>query len=186
MSDIEQENTRSFANNLDAEQTRSQTQRIVTVGGFGDDTLEGGSGDDIFDASSGADTIIGGRGDDTYCVDFVGPPEQVSIEDSKLVAGHSWTDVWVSPANQSNHEKETFSNAWSLHEYESGNYYLVNQSAGYGLEGADRIADGKVNFGEQNLVENSAAHDVVAKFTSPTGAIFTVREAGHNQIAVFQ
>ena len=51
---------------------------------------------------------------------------------------------------------------------------------------ADRIADGKVNFGEQNLVENSAAHDVVAKFTSPTGAIFTVREAGHNQIAVFQ
>ena len=74
MSDIERENTRSFANNSDAEQTRAQTQRIVNPGtqgndnisgSSGNDTLIGGYGNDTLEGGAGADTIGGGDGDDT-------------------------------------------------------------------------------------------------------------------------
>ena len=64
MSDIEQENTRSFANNSDAEQTRAQTQRIVNPGTQGNDNLSGSGGNDTLTGGYGRDTIYGGAGND--------------------------------------------------------------------------------------------------------------------------
>ena len=65
MSDIEQENTRPFANNSDAEQTRAQTQRIVNIGSQGNDNISGSSGNDTLIGGYGKDTIYGGTGNDT-------------------------------------------------------------------------------------------------------------------------
>ena len=64
MSDNEQENTRSFANNSDAEQTRAQTQRIVNPGTQGNDNISGSGGNDTLIGGYGKDTIYGGAGND--------------------------------------------------------------------------------------------------------------------------